>query len=102
MNNIPKKLRADLAVDPSMRRCILDDEDCIGRVQFHHVWTYAGKQIQERFAIVPLCAMHHENEVHFRDQIRALSLARATEAELARYPKVDWFQLIERYLLQEV
>lgn len=92
MNNIPKKLREKLTHDKFMRRCILAEsrDPCRGKVEWHHVWTYAGKQIQEVFAIMPLCAEHHKHEYLFRDYIRAVSLSRVTKGELEKYPKINW------------
>lgn len=99
MSKISKHIRDKLANDKFMRRCILAEsrDQCRGKVEWHHVWKYAGKQIQEVFAIIPLCTRHHEYEYRFRDLIKGVSLSRATPQELLRYPKIDWEAEKEKY-----
>lgn len=104
MSKIPSWLREELTHDKFMRRCILADsrDQCRGRVQWHHVWKYAGKQIQEVFAVMPLCTRHHEYEYRFRDIIKRISLSRATPQELLKYPKIDWGLEKERLGVKEL
>lgn len=93
--SIPAKIRKQLNADPFMQTCVLKrlgiEHPCNG-LEFHHVWTYAGKQIQEVFAIVPAC--QHSNsklfEQRYRHVFQWVSLHRATKKELARYPKKKW------------
>lgn len=69
---------------------------CVGRVQWHHVWIYAGRQINEYWAILGACEFHHDR-VKSNTQVRELferrSLEIATDADLAKYPKKDWERL---------
>ena len=60
MRPIPKKLRDILASDPFMKRCLYDNKNCNGSVQWHHNFIHAGRQVNEVWAIVPLCAHHHD------------------------------------------
>ena len=96
MNHMPMRLRAELERDPFMSLCIHRHYNykviaCSGGVpEWHHVWRYAGRQIQERFAVVPVCCELHRNEQRDRDFIRWVSLNKASEEELARYPRIDW------------
>lgn len=60
MNNIPKKLKNELENDPFYSSCALRGiNECGGRITWEHALIYAGKQVQKKFAIVPLCAKHH-------------------------------------------
>lgn len=59
MATIPQKIRYTLANDPFMRRCIHDNADCEARIEWEHALTFAGKQVQEVWAIIPCCTYHH-------------------------------------------
>lgn len=59
MNPIPLKIRNFLSKDPEMKRCLINDQDCQGRVEWDHLFEYAGRQINEWWAIAPLCWFHH-------------------------------------------
>ena len=90
MRPIPAKLSAQLQYDPFMRICCRKDGGCSGRVTWEHCWIFAGKQINERWAIVPLCEFHHLGKGLDKDYGRWVSLGRATEAELTKYPRYPW------------
>ena len=59
---------------------------------------YAGKQINEKWAIIPICAFHHAVDQHQdgkgldKHQNMRIALLRASEEDLAKYPRVDWLQ----------
>jgi len=60
MNNVPASLRGQLADDPEYKRCALRGyHACGGRITWEHAFVFAGKQIQLRWAIIPLCARGH-------------------------------------------
>ena len=97
MRPIPKKLKEQLASDDFMKKCALCEERL---VEWHHVFIYAGRQISEAFAIVPACRAHHDqvkSDRRIKEAFERIALSRATDEELARYPKKDWNQL-KRYL----
>lgn len=77
MNKIPTKLRQQLSNDPYYYKCVRENKECSGRITWEHAMTYAGKQIQERWAIIPLCWYHHlGNGLHkLTNQIIATSRA---------------------------
>jgi len=96
MNSIPPKLRAELSADPFYRVCARHGPDCDGRVTWEHALMYAGKQIQAKFAIIPLCEFHHGVGVH--QDGGALNkrwnidfaMRRATPEDRERYPRLPW------------
>lgn len=100
MNNMPKKLRDQLAKDPEYKVCARLGSDwregqCEGRITFEHALTYAGKQIQERFAIIPLCVFHHLGKgLNKRWNIR-YAMWRASPEDRAKYPRLNW--TLEKY-----
>lgn len=102
MRPIPRKLREVLAGDPWMKVCCLRWlawHRCEGRVQWHHVWLYAGRQINEGWAIVPLCERGHDlagtlGDKESRDAVQKISLGRSCEADRMKYPRVNWDQIM--------
>ena len=82
-----------------MKICIHNNCDCQGRVEWEHVWLYAGKQIQEEWAIIPCCYMHHRGGKLDKDFNRYQSLLKAIkifgdlEYICNKYPKKDWKQI---------
>ena len=103
MNNMPPKLRKLLSEDPFMGKCARFGVDCDGRITWEHVWIYAGRQIQEAWAIIPLCEYHHAVNSHqdggnlSKEINQWISLQRATSQDLQKYPKKDW-KMLYNYL----
>jgi hypothetical protein len=56
MRPIPKKLLNQLLADPRNQHCTKCKRH---GTELHHVWKYAGKQINEAWAIVGLCTKCH-------------------------------------------
>ena len=42
-----------------LRALLLEDHECQGRITWEHALTYAGRQMDEYFAIIFLCAYSH-------------------------------------------
>ena len=90
MRPIPPRLRAEMAADPFYRVCVHDSHECEGRVEWDHVFIYAGRQVNEKWAILPTCSWHHRNITRYRKESERIAVARATPEELAKYPRRDW------------
>lgn len=94
---IPQEMRDFLSKDPFMRLCVVGSE-CSGRVEWHHAFMYAGKRINEVWAILPLCKHHHEHiNKKVQDICRAMMRMRIALFGLRtlfdiRYPKSDLFK----------
>lgn len=87
-----------------MRSCELFGEawagPCGGRINWHHVWEYAGTQVNEHWAIFAACEGHHsavKSDRRVREAFERRSLEIASAEELSRYPRRDWDQL-KKYL----
>lgn len=89
---IPKKLRADMNLEPFYHSCArreaLHDHECAPNpitrrlIEWHHALKYAGKKVQKRYAIVPLCWWTHEGPGK-DDAIGAwIALNRASDEEI--------------------
>ena len=91
MRPISPKLIKEILNDPFYGKCCITGSYS---VSFEHCWTYGGKQINEKWAIVPLRrdlnTSHPPKEV--KERCRLISLNRATEEDLAKYPKKNWAQ----------
>ena len=94
MRPIPQKLRKQLSEDPEYKVCIIKDQiqygQCHGKITFQHALMYAGRQIQERFAILPMCVRHHLGDLHNQRRDEIIAMRRATEEDKLKYPRLQW------------
>lgn len=101
MNRIPERLRAALAADPAYEQCSLQGYGlCDGRITWEHVFTFAGRQIQKRWAIIPLCERHHavgryaDAGTMDKNRNQWVAVNRATTAQLRAASKgMDYIRL---------
>lgn len=109
MNNVPTKIKKgwmNEAFDPNIkpRVCLRADEgNCAGRLTKEHAIIFAGKQVQEEWAILDICAFHHgvdeyqDNGQKDNEKHTYLALCRATDDELRRISKaIDYLALRSR------
>lgn len=104
-----KKLREEVGQDPEYSRCALQGllegviGQCHGRVTREHAIYFAGRKLQIRWAIPPICSKHHGVD-QYQDggtaikEIRVwVALNRATEDELYAISKVtDYRRELQR------
>lgn len=100
MRPIPNKMKQEMLQSDEykycMRNMVFHDHICQGRITLEHAFIYAGKQINEKWAIIPICAWAHDvdewqgagNLDKHKNEFIALS--RATSEDLKKYPKCDW------------
>jgi hypothetical protein len=98
MSPIPPRLLKDILADPYYKFCSREkDGNCKGRITLEHAIIFAGKQLQEKWSIIPLCAYHHAVD-EFQDggdlqkeKNVWIALNRATDKELLKVSKaVDY------------
>lgn len=94
MRRIPDKLKEDMANDPYYKVCARKaDSGCGGRITWEHVFIYAGRQLNEKWSIIPLCEYHHavnnyqDNGDLQKEKNEWIALNRATDMELQRISK---------------
>jgi len=104
MRPIPIKMRKILEADPLFQICIHSQfvwHKCDSRITFEHCFRYAGKQIQEYWAIVPCCRSKN-NDVTGDDKLfnRFIALYRLFKwggdyliKQQFKYPKFDFKQI---------
>jgi hypothetical protein len=89
---IPLQLREKMSEDPYYKNCARKNSDCSGRITWEHAFIYKN-QIQERWAIIPLCVYHHLGNGLNKELNHYLALKRADIEDLCkRMPKKDWKQ----------
>lgn len=100
MRPIPKAMRAKLAEEPRMKHCVLELHSvygpCDGRIEWEHVWTYAGRQVNEPWAIIGVCHNHHarkNGDPRIKAAFETASLRLAQNADFTGYPRKDWNQI---------
>jgi hypothetical protein len=110
MHKTPKRIFEEIAKErpPCERAATFQDHACGGRSTMEHCFIYAGRQIDEKWAIIRLCEFAHSvgpyamNGILDKSKNRFIALKHATTEDLAKYPRVDWEQLIKslnnRYL----
>jgi len=96
---IPKNVLKEVLARPD--KCVHIDKDsgcmCNGRITLEHAWIYAGKQIQEAWAIVKVCWYHHLGNGLEKDYNRYKALLQADIKDLQkRYPKKNWEQELKK------
>lgn len=103
MRSIPQKLKREILADPFYKQCARLNNDCAGRITWEHAIIYAGRQLNEKWSIVPLCTYHHAVDKHqdggdLRKGINVwIALNRASDSELINISKVvDYLKMREQ------
>ena len=97
VSKIPKEIREQLENDPYMLSCINENWECRGRIQFHHAFQYASKQVSELWSILGLCEYHHKKMTKHTQTLCRMNLRariahfKAREEFDRRFPKSDLF-----------
>lgn len=100
MRTISKRVKDQILEDPFYCRCareaLLKDHVCAGRITWEHSFIYGGKQIDEVWAIIPLCAFAHGVDQYQDCGIMDkkisewIAINRMTAEDEAKYPKRNW------------
>jgi hypothetical protein len=92
LNPIPLKLRKEIAEDPYMKKCCLCGNP---KVQWNHAIIYKGRQLNEKWAIVPACEDHHDHKNReYIERLQLIALNRASIEQLQAISKA--FDFIQR------
>lgn len=83
--------------DPFYHRCCLtgrgiktENRFNMERIEWHHNLIYAGKQVQEKWAILPIVKRLHDQMVgETKERCDWIMLNRATEEDLARFDRAN-------------
>lgn len=97
MRPISAKNKDKINEDTYYSVCARKGADCSGRITIEHAFIYASRQIDEIWNFVPLCWYHHLGAGMNKNINEKIALSKATDEDLAKYPKKDWQQLKKRY-----
>ena len=92
MRKISPKVKEELAKEKDICARIADG-NCAGRITWEHTLIYAGKQIDEVWAIIHLCEYHHAVNTYQdggelnKEKNVWIALNRASDEELLKYSK---------------
>lgn len=105
MTKIPQNVRKEIQNDLSYRVCALKGlhgHICGGRITMEHALIYAGRQIQKKWAIIPVCAAGQEVD-HYQDAHTMnkelnvwIALNFASDIDLAEFPRANYSILRDR------
>lgn len=105
MRKISQKVKNEILADEFYDKCARCAEGtCQGRITWEHAWTYAGRQIDAMWAIIPLCEYHHSvntyqdtGDLNKRlNEYIALRRAKQLGVDLmSLYPRKNWNQIYE-------
>lgn len=104
MRKINKTLKNKIASDKYYQKCSrLCDGNCQGKITWEHAIIFAGRQLNEKWAIIPLCEYHHavnqyQDGGDLNKEINVcIALNRATDRELLATSKaVNYKELKNR------
>lgn len=89
MRAIPEELKLKMSADVYYEKCCLLDNNCLGRIEWHHNLIFGGKQVNEEFCILPICHWHHEREKlpEFKEKLNWIMWSRAVYLEVDKFSK---------------
>lgn len=98
MRKISQNVKQKVLERPQV--CARAGEGCAGRITWEHALIYAGRQIDEAWAIVLLCERHHGVNTYQdcgdlqKEKNVWIALNQATNEELQKYSKaIDYIRL---------
>ena len=99
MNNTPQELKNKWQANPAKKCMRADEGNCAGSLTKEHALIYAGRQIQEDWAILDICSFHHSvNEYQDggdlnKEKHEWLAMRQAPQEAREKYYKMDWGKL---------
>ncbi len=111
MRPLGKKVKVDLEKDEFMKKCCYCGNQ--KSIEFNHALIYGGRQMDEAYAITPLCSDCHRGDngtikKEIRDYCTLLAITRGLPKILKKYPKRDWIwekqwleQKVKRYVIDK-
>ena len=90
MNNTPSWIKKHWKENPATRCERWQEGSCMGRLTKEHALTYAGRQIQELWAILTLCWFHHLGPGLDKHWNIKTAMAKASEEDRKKYPRLRW------------
>lgn len=90
MNKIPEKLKREMEDDPFYECCCITGSMARNtKIEWHHNFVFAGRQVQEKWCILPLRSDIHASIVKYKEKCDHIMLNRANDDTLRRYSKSE-------------
>ena len=86
MNNLPAKLRRELSEDPYYQKCCITGLTNV-KIDWHHNFIYQGRQLQEKWCILPLAEYIHKEIDKYKEKCDWIMLNRTDEGTLKKYSR---------------
>jgi hypothetical protein len=95
MRPIPQSLKRKLSNDPFMKKCVWCGVE--SGIEWNHALIYQNRQVNESYAIVPLCIKCHRGELGtikktIKDYCTFIAISRGLSDLVVKYPRHDWKQ----------
>ena len=107
MRKIPQKLKDEILADPFYIKCARAG-GCKGRITWEHAIIFQGRQLNEKWAIIPLCEYHHAVGIYQdcgdlnKEENERIALNRATDQELLAVSKAIDYLSRRKYLNEKI
>jgi len=88
MRAIPQRLKRELEQDPWYKRCCITGRTQ-EKIEWHHNFIFAGRQVNEKWCILPLSKPIHdrEKEKEIKMKLNWIMINRADDETLKKYSK---------------
>jgi len=77
-----------MSADKYYSRCCITGSTS-EKIDFHHNLIFGGRQVNEKFCILPLAKSVHDNIVKYKEICNWIMWNRATEAQILQYSKAN-------------
>jgi hypothetical protein len=94
---IPLKIRSEMENDPFYSRCAITGTR-IGKIDWHHNARFGGKNVQEKFCIIPLSKHIHDKIDFYKERCDWIMVNRMSDDELNRYTKAINYHFMKKRL----
>lgn len=98
MRAIPQKLKKELESDSWYSRCCITGyTKYYTKIDWHHAFIFAGRQVNEKWCILPLAQSIHrrEKERAIKERLDWIMLNRIDEKTMERYSKSTNLSIIK-------
>jgi len=99
MRPIPQKLKDEMEADPFYQKCAWHGRPHPGKkIEWHHNLIFSGRQVNRKFAILPLCEEIHQqvSKREIREYLDWIMVSRATEKELEEFGLTKKFNRLKK------
>ncbi len=86
-----------MSADPFYQQCAITGEK-YGKIDWHHNARFGSKNIQEKFAIIPLAKRVHDRIDYCKEVCDWIMVNRMSEEELTRYTKAVDYRFMKKRL----